>query len=115
MKKMFIVFIVLFSVLLLSACATSVEDEVTSKAKEFVKYDLISPSTVVFCGDNQTTAELSHEMNEYYGKEYDVWTIEGCLDSQNEYGATIRSNWSVELTNGVGGFDDWRPIRITIF
>ncbi len=56
-------------------------------AKEVIKGILKSPSTAKFV--DVMAYELSNEK--------DVWAVNGYVDSQNSFGAMIRSQWEVQL------------------
>ncbi len=64
-------------------------------AKETIKKVLKSPSTAKFV--DVQAYELSNEK--------DVWAVNGYVDSQNGFGAMIRSQWEVQLDyrDGKGG------------
>jgi hypothetical protein len=79
--------------------AGSVEAWVVSQ--EFVKRTLKSPSTADFGGvfhDPQSAEECCKKRND------DTWRCSGWVDSQNGFGATVRTRFSVTVksTNG-----DW--------
>ena len=60
--------------------------EARDKCHEWVADKLKSPSTAEFEKDSEYTSE----------KEMDgtVWRIRGHVDSQNDFGGTVRSEWS---------------------
>jgi hypothetical protein len=64
-------------------------------AEEVIKGILKAPSTAKFV--DVEAYELSNEK--------DVWAINGYVDSQNSFGAMIRSQWEVQLdySDGKGG------------
>ena len=70
------------------------------QAQEYVKKALKSPSTAKFPG----LWELSNDGVVAYEKETNRYEIISYVDSQNSFGATIRSNWSVVLKY-LGGDD----------
>lgn len=57
-------------------------------AENAVKEKLKSPSTAQFC----TTTEAT------IGRNGNTWTVEGWVDAQNGYGATVRANFVVTFT-----------------
>jgi len=85
----FLVFIFIVSIIGSFSAPTNSDRETDSKifAKEVIKEILKSPSTAEF--SNVRAYELSNEK--------DVWVINGYVDSQNGFGAVIRSVWEVQL------------------
>ena len=65
------------------------EGEAVSYARQFVKRDLTSPSTADF----QSTYSMKVEE-----LETNIWFVKGYVDSQNAYGATIRTNFGCFMT-----------------
>lgn len=57
-------------------------------AKEFVKKRLRSPSTATFSGSTETTVTKT-KAGDYF--------VTGWVDSQNGFGAMIRSTWAVQM------------------
>ncbi len=67
----------------------------TAYAESIIEQLLKSPSTAKF--SNVQAYELSNET--------DVWAVNGYVDSENSFGAAIRSTWEVQLDyrDGKGG------------
>ena len=57
-------------------------------AEKVVKNNLKSPSSAEFCSSSQMTITVSG----------DSWTIKGWVDAQNGFGATLRNNFTVNIT-----------------
>ena len=71
-------------------------------AKDIVLSSLKAPATAKFCGDNVKKFEFA-------GAE--AWEITGCIDAQNSYGAMLRNNYQVVLTELNG---EWNIASIDI-
>lgn len=57
-------------------------------AKKVVEDKLKSPSTAKFCDTRDATISLSDN----------TWTVNGWVDAQNSFGATIRNTFTVKIT-----------------
>ena len=57
-------------------------------AESVVEERLKSPSTAKFCSVSDYTVTLDG----------DTWTIEGYVDAQNSFGATLRNNFTIRIT-----------------
>lgn len=69
----------------------------------FIKRMLKSPSTADFC--SATATDLGENK----------WRISSCVDSQNSFGAMIRSNWEVTMVYTGGDPElsaNWNPEKI---
>ena len=66
-------------------------------AQEMIRERLVSPATAKFqpCRDQQVT---------HSGTE---WRVTGYVDSQNRFGATIRSSYTATLEPRTDGVDGW--------
>ena len=52
----------------------------------------------------RTTASFPWSMDEYDVMGFDTdWTVSGYVDSQNGFGAKVRTNWKVEFVNSPNG------------
>lgn len=72
-------------------------------AESFVKDRLRAPATADFssCSDGSAV------------KAGDTWTVRGYVDSENGFGAKIRSQFLVKMTHQPGN-DNWRATQVTI-
>ena len=73
-------------------------------AEPYISKLLKSPSTADFC--RGTATDLGENK----------WKVVSCVDSQNSYGATLRSNWEVVMVYTGGDPDNigsWKPEKIT--
>lgn len=91
---------------LVSSCSTSPEDRKESEGftaqvmcEEFVKDKLKAPST----------ADFSEQEHVAEGK---GWRVTGSVDSENSFGAKIRSSYTCVLEN-TGG-DEWTASRVEV-
>lgn len=104
LKQIFVICIVCVTFIISTGClSTNVSiSEVYDVATEFVRRQLKAPSTAEFSPIEETSIK---KMNE------NTWRVTGYVDSQNSYGAMLRSYWRVEtcLNN-----DEWTPIDIEI-
>ncbi len=67
-------------------CSDSISAQIA--AKNFVEKKLKSPSTADWCSFTEFTAVQRDGL----------WVVDGCLDSQNGFGALIRSDFTVSMT-----------------
>jgi hypothetical protein len=76
----------------------SVEEiEATTWAMEFVKQSLKSPTTAKFqSAPDFCVAPLKDKKGNRLNH---AWEVSGYVDSQNSYGAMMRTNWNVKLKN----------------
>lgn len=58
------------------------------EVKDIVSDRLKSPSSAKFCTKSQATIKRSG----------DTWTVSGYVDADNSFGASIRNNFTVEIT-----------------
>lgn len=77
------------------------EDAVVSVAHHLVKQRLKAPSTAKF--DRTYTRKTKLKDNS--------WLVQGNVDSQNGFGAMIRSNWSIKLAPHLGECDDYYLLK----
>lgn len=80
------------------------KSDATAYAKPYILRMLKSPSTADFC--RATVTDLGE--NKYQ--------VSSCVDSQNSFGATVRSNWEVVMVYTGGDPDDigsWKAEKIT--
>lgn len=80
------------------------KSDATAYAKPYILRMLKSPSTADFC--RATVTDLGE--NKYQ--------VSSCVDSQNGFGATVRSNWEVVMVYTGGDPDDigsWKAEKIT--
>ena len=120
-NKIILIGILFLVVISFSGCDSTSENNNTNtstsmasiQAKEYVKKSLKSPSTAKFPG----LWGLANDGVVAYEKETNRYEIVSYVDSQNSFGATIRSNWSVVLKN-LGGDDsdikNWQLERMII-
>lgn len=64
------------------------DSDAWSAAVSTVSSKLKSPSTAEFCSKSAATIKSNG----------DTWTISGYVDAQNSFGATLRNNFTVEIT-----------------
>ena len=108
LNLIFLLIVSLFILMIFAGGAPTSEDGSTNintsiasfQAQEYVKKALKSPSTAKFPG----LWELANNGVVAYEKETNKYEIVSYVDSQNSFGATIRSNWSVVLKY-LGGDD----------
>lgn len=80
------------------------EQSAIAYAEPYITRSLKSPSTADFCRGTAT----SLGENKY--------KVSSCVDSQNSYGATLRSNWEAVMIYTGGDPDNigsWKPEKIT--
>jgi hypothetical protein len=65
-------------------------NDVKWKAREIIEASLKAPSTAKWPNYNNFAAAQQNGQP-------DIWDVMGYVDSQNSYGATIRTNWQVTL------------------
>ena len=82
------------------------EIEATTFAKEFVKQALKSPTTAQF--QNALDFRVSQLRDKKGNRIQNAWEVSGYVDSQNSYGAMMRTNWNVKLKN-IGG--SWQLLK----
>lgn len=83
--------------------ASKCDDTFSAKymAQHFVEGRLKSPSTAEWCSyARDFTANL----------ESGVWTVTGCVDSQNAFGATVRTRFTVKMTCNP---ENWTLVSLT--
>ena len=120
-NKIILVSILFLVVISFSGCDSTSENNnintdtsmASIQAKEYVKKSLKSPSTAKFPG----LWDLANDGVVAYEKETNRYEIVSYVDSQNSFGATIRSNWSVVLKY-LGGDDsdirNWQLERMIV-
>ncbi len=120
-NKIILIGILFLVVISFSGCDSTSENNNTNtstsmasiQAKEYVKKSLKSPSTAKFPG----LWELANDGVVAYEKETNKYEIISYVDSQNSFGAMIRSNWNVVLKY-LGGDDsdirNWQLERMII-
>lgn len=95
MKKLLSLLLIFTMCMGVVACGSSnsgvSETDAIVAAKDAVKARLKAPSTAKFC--SYSDFDVSHSG--------DTWTVEGWVDAQNGFGATIRSKFRVvvKMTN----------------
>lgn len=77
--------------------------EVYVMAESTVKQKLKAPRTAKFCGYTQSKI-INYEPKKY--------TVLGCVDAQNSFGAMVRNNFEVSLE--WRGNDQWRVINVDV-
>lgn len=77
-------------------------------AREFVKRNLKAPATAKFVADRNSGR--SDYDNAAIELREGVWLATGAVDSQNSFGALIRSSWSAQVEHA----GDWRLIKLVI-
>lgn len=80
------------------------EQSAIAYAEPYILRSLKSPSTADFC--RGTATDLGDNK----------WNVSSCVDSQNSYGATLRSNWEAVMIYTGGDPDkiaSWKPEKIT--
>jgi hypothetical protein len=85
--------------------AEDLEAQAISAAEDRIRTHLKSPASAVFSNIRVNTQVKSYQ-----------WTIRGTVDSQNGFGAMLRSNWSVHVTYKKGTRDDsfyWHTQYVT--
>ncbi|HYC34130.1 MAG TPA: hypothetical protein VEC13_00175 [Candidatus Paceibacterota bacterium] len=85
---------------------TAYDYELSARAysEMYVERILKSPSTAEFC--RGTATDLGENK----------WKVSSCVDSQNSFGATLRSNWEAIMVYTGGDPDNvasWKPEKIT--
>lgn len=85
-------------------CGT--EFEASVMAQVFVKKRLVSPTTAEFPWSEKETKVVSRPDCK--------WIVSGYLDSQNEFGAMIRSDYIAEMSK-TPNEDRWIADKISIF
>lgn len=71
------------------------EIEATSYAQLFVKKSLKAPTTAKF--PSALDFGIAPLKNKKGQRITDAWEVSGYVDSQNSYGAMMRTNWNVKL------------------
>ena len=107
-KDYIIALVIVFSLIGLLVVArfsdnTRDSDTAGYMAEEFVKDKLKAPSTAEFCSRSQQTVDILSE-NKY--------RVSGWVDSQNSFGAKLRSDWSVVLEKL--GKDQWHADSVDL-
>jgi hypothetical protein len=74
------------------------EIDATTYAKLFVQQSLKSPTTAKF--QNPLDFRVAPLRNKKGNWITDAWEVSGYVDSQNSYGAMMRTNWNVKLKKG---------------
>lgn len=77
--------------LLVTGCTA--ERKAVKEGEKALLDSLKSPSTAEFCGKTKVTEQTG---NSFY-------TVEGCVDAENGFGAMIRTDWTVELYHDDNG------------
>jgi len=80
------------------------EQSAIAYAEPYILRSLKSPSTADFCRGTAT------------GIVENKYRVSSCVDSQNSYGATLRSNWEAVMIYTGGDPDNiasWKPEKIT--
>lgn len=80
------------------------EQSAIAYAEPYILRSLKSPSTADFCRGTAT------------GLGENKYKVSSCVDSQNSYGATLRSNWEAVMIYTGGDPDNiasWKPEKIT--
>jgi hypothetical protein len=67
---------------------SSTESEAFIISKGFVKDNLKSPASAIFCSEDDSVITETR---------YNRFTVESCVDSENGFGALIRNNYTAEL------------------
>lgn len=85
---------------------TTYDYELSAKAfsEVYIERLLKSPSSADFCSG--TATDLGENK----------WKVSSCVDSQNSFGATLRSNWETIMvyTGGdVAGIGNWKVEKVT--
>ncbi len=76
-----------------------------SMSQTFVSRSLKAPATAVYPAWTEANCQATHEG--------DVWTVVSYVDSQNGFGAMIRSDYGVEMRHHPDD-DSWTLLDITI-
>lgn len=85
--------------------------EACERAKDAVLDRLKSPSSADFPG----CVFGFHKYEIRADKKRVVWFVKGYVDSQNSYGATLRSHWIVKLNRArQGDNDEWTTTKVVI-
>jgi hypothetical protein len=80
-------------------CSDSISAKIM--AENFMEKRLKSPSTADFCNSASDFAAERDGSN---------WVVTGCVDSENSFGATIRTNFKVTMTCATDG---WTLVNLT--
>ena len=98
---------VLGALTLITGCQFGEKGYVYGECIEQVKSRLKSPSTAVFSSSSETSIQQKIKTFPNDGVLRAKWIVSGYVDSQNSFGAHIRSNFSCE-------FSQWKKeIKLT--